>query len=203
MVQGVARERVAEATLPARLRERVERLRVHGWESRFVNLTLAAAPVLLLAATGWDRIALGMACDEDATMAAQRALDEAVIGMLAPAAPRIAAADVAGPGDHGRLDPSQAAFLWSSTATVALGDIGGAAAWPDECVLVRMLPGAGGPLTVVRVIAPGFAPITFGYDREPFGLDRLGQPVRLPDGRRLGARLDLTHAGPWVPHPFT
>ena len=55
---------------------------------------------------------------------------------------------------------------------------------------------------VVRALVPGLIPISFGYDREPLGLPRLAAPVRTHDGRTLGNRVDLTLAGPILPHPF-
>jgi len=49
---------------------------------------------------------------------------------------------------------------------------------------------------------PGLVPFSFGYDREPLGMPRLGEPKRLADGRIVGRMVDMVRAGPYVPHPF-
>jgi hypothetical protein len=58
------------------------------------------------------------------------------------------------------------------------------------------------PYVVVRAMAPGLVPITFGWDSEPLGLPRLAQPRRTGDGRTVGIAVDLTRLGPILPHPF-
>ena len=58
------------------------------------------------------------------------------------------------------------------------------------------------PFRVIRALVPGLVPISFGYDREPLGLPRLARPINTRDGRTIGKHLDLSSAGPILPHPF-
>ena len=59
------------------------------------------------------------------------------------------------------------------------------------------------PVGVVRALVPGLVPLSFGWDREPLGMARLGSPLRTADGRVLGRALDLPRLAPVAPHPFT
>ena len=107
---------------------------------------------------------------------------------------------------------AEAAFLLAGPETVELAEVAGAGGPLLESV--RALDGVGEPLrvdlttprtapfSVVRVIAPGLIPISFGYDSEPLGMSRLARPRRTADGRLVGAEIDLDRSGPLVPHPF-
>jgi hypothetical protein len=67
---------------------------------------------------------------------------------------------------------------------------------------VELSSAATAPFRVVRALVPGLIPLSFGYDREPLGMELLGRPRHTIDGRRLGSELALETAGPLLPHPF-
>jgi len=71
-----------------------------------------------------------------------------------------------------------------------------------EPLTVDLSCAASAPLHVVRALVPGTIPISFGWDREPLGLPLLARTRTTPDGRRIGAELDLDTSGPLMPHPF-
>ena len=101
-------------------------------------------------------------------------------------------------------------FLTASGELIACGDIpaitgsvlGAASALGDAPLLVTLTSPTSAPFHVARVLIPGFVPLSFGWDNEPLGLPRLAAPLVTLMGERVGARLDLAHAGPVAPHPL-
>jgi thiazole/oxazole-forming peptide maturase SagD family component len=217
-VQGVSRERIDAASLPAALRSRLAALEPEGFEARLINVTLETRPVVLCALLRDGGLFAGAACHADATLAAAKALSEALLlattigADLDPSS--VQREEVRGPLDHARLHrqadmAAENRFLVSSTETIGIGEIGalpGSAADVvrpvGELLIVDLGSVATDPFGVVRALVPGLVPISFGYDREPLGMARLAEPKRTLDGRVLGKRLDLGRAGPLVPHPF-
>jgi hypothetical protein len=159
-----------------------------------------------------------MGCGRSMLRAAKRAFDESLMitwagrnGGLEPISdPRL----VRTPTDHLALhhDPEHAAsheFLFEREDEIDPHD----APVPQEplpelvrpvgeVVLVEPTVPHVRPFRVVRALAPGLVPISFGYDREPLGLPRLAQPITTRAGATIGKCLDLSSAGPIVPHPF-
>ena len=218
-VQRLSRELIDPASLPGDLWEGVEALAGLGFETAFVNLTLETHPVILCVVHAPGTMTVGAGCAADPARAARSALDEAAVTRLGiPSRDQPPAReDVLIPADHEALyragdAAAEAAFLLAGPETVELAEVAGAGGPLLESV--RALDGVGEPLrvdlttprtapfSVVRVIAPGLIPISFGYDGEPLGMSRLARPRRTADGRLVGAEIDLDRAGPLVPHPF-
>jgi ribosomal protein S12 methylthiotransferase accessory factor len=213
-LQRLSRERVAASSLPGRIVDRAGELATAGMRVEFVNLTLETDPVILCAITDGRSLALGAACRDDPGQAAEKSLDEATGLFLAPGDSRpLEPRDVWSPHDHLLLyrerHLAEAEFLFGSPDVIGLGDVNGADDMIEvaltqigEPLTVDLSSPATRPFRVVRAVVPGLIPISFGWDREPLGMPLLGKPRTTADGRRLGAALDLTAAGPLMPHPF-
>jgi thiazole/oxazole-forming peptide maturase SagD family component len=213
-VQRLSRERIAGSSLPRAIADRTRQLAADGIHAQLVNLTLETDPVILCTVTDGRSLAVGAACRPHPAHAAQKALDEATGLLLAPGETRrMEPHEAWAPHDHLLLyrerNLSEAEFLYRSPDEIELGDVRGAEA-PIELALARLgepltvdLSGsATRPFCVVRALVPGLVPISFGWDQEPLGMPLLAEPRTTADGRRLGADLDLSTAGPLMPHPF-
>ncbi len=218
-LQRVSRERITSG-IPAAARQQRGTLARHGWETTWVDLSLDSDPVILCGLTHERRgLVLGAACAPDPAAALARATIEAlVLALRFPEddAPPPAPHDVRTPRDHLRLhlDPARRAdhgFLLAGRDEVALGEI--APGRPGDLgerlaeighapLTVDLTTPSTAPFSVVRALAPGLLPLTFGAGNEPGGLRRARRPVAHRDGRAIGRRL----AGPSVesrlPHPF-
>jgi ribosomal protein S12 methylthiotransferase accessory factor len=219
-VQRVSRERIGGPGLPKAAIAARKRLADSGWAVHWVNLSLETFPVVLCCAIHPQLgLTLGAACDADPAAALLRATNEALaisLGFLTPPN-RIDPTDVRGPVDHLRLhrDPARRGdheFLFTSDREVALNEIPqGEAESPlaqleaqgVEPVFVDLSGETTQPFTVIRALAPGLVPLTFGYDREPFGLPRLAQPRFSRAGQQFGALIDLEQFEIILPHPFS
>jgi ribosomal protein S12 methylthiotransferase accessory factor len=218
-VQRLSRERIDERTLPEDTRSLAAAVRGLGFEVHLVNITLDVLPVILCVALSDGWIVPGAAAGRDPTAAATKALTEAaVITSISteaqPQGPPIAAEEVATPAEHMRFHhdaglAEEDAFLFSNDERIALDEIGAsgaaevdAARAVGEPLFVELTTPATQPFSVVRAVVPGMIPITFGFDTEPLGLPRLAEPRVTLDGRHVGRTLDLSNAGPLVPHPF-
>ena len=102
-----------------------------------------------------------------------------------------------------------AAFLTASTDFIDLGEVhaidtpaAAAVRAIGPPVLVELTSPRTAPFHVARALVPGIVPLPFGWDREPLGMERLAEPKRTLDGRRLGKTLDLEGSRPILPHPF-
>jgi len=209
-IQRVSRERIAVASLPDPTRALARRIERRGYAVDLVNLTLDSSPVVLAALHRDDRLLVAAACRDDGAAAASRALDEAALALRASdarRAPALAPQEVREPVDHLllHLQPEyadHARFLVASGDEIAVGDVaaGGDAGW--EVLAADLTSDATQPFSVVRALIPGLIPISFGWDREPLGMPRAAEPKITAGGRRVGAPLDLTDAGPLVPHPL-
>jgi ribosomal protein S12 methylthiotransferase accessory factor len=218
-VQRVSRERVAPETVPADVASwaasPVLAARVVSW----VNLSLETFPVILCAVHGESGLVLGAACHESPAAALRRATVEAItLALLFKPDPteRIDPRAVRAPRDHLLLhrDPSSVAeheFLYSSDVEIPLAEVqhGGGRSLQDrltdigvESLIVDLTSPQCAPFVVVRALAPGLVPLTFGSDCEPLGLPRLARPRRTGDGRTVGTVADLRQLGPIMPHPF-
>ena len=218
-VQRVSRERIAAASLPAAARAIRDALAAGGRAVDLVNLTIETCPVVLVVVHDDASLQATCAAAPTAAAAAERALSEAamLLASLRDAAlpdvrsPR----EVRTPEDHlalhrGAAARAAAAFLTAAPDGIELGDVRAAAGTPLEAVraageplLVDLTTPATAPFHVVRALVPGLVPLSFGWDREPLGMARLGSPLRTADGRVLGRALDLPRLAPVAPHPFT
>jgi ribosomal protein S12 methylthiotransferase accessory factor len=219
-IQRVSRARVAPASVPSDVRELAASLREGGWSTTWVDLTLDTLPVILCAVTHErDGLTLGAACHPDPVQALRHCTTEALVlavRLRTAGDARPAAREVRTPLDHLRYhrDPSRRpehAFLLASTDEVELGDIPGAAGVDAEARLdalgyppltVDLTLPACAPFMVVRALAPGLLPLTFGWGSEPAGLRRARSPLTLRDGRTIGAASAAKGGGGMVPHPF-
>lgn len=215
-VQRVARERVDPSTYTDRIARWARALESGGWSLALVNLTLETKPVILCMMSRGKQVAVGSACREDPVSAAEKALIEACTTQWgrAPAVVSVPMQDVRTPLDHLRFhygsDGAHARdFLASSPDSVPLESIRGVEGTSRRAVdrlgeplVVDISSEAVRPFTVVRAFVPGMVPLAFGYDAEPLGLHRLGEPRTTVDGMRVGGHVDLDALGPILPHPF-
>jgi ribosomal protein S12 methylthiotransferase accessory factor len=215
-IQRVSRERVTG--VPADVAAWSEALARQGWTARWVNLTLELQPAILCCLVNDDGgLVLGAASRPEPADALRKATLEALVLALR-FDPRAHAAvpveQIRTPADHlvFHLDPSQASeheFLFASHDLIELGDITGElpllealAAADIEPLLIDLTIPSSRPFHVVRAAAPGLAPLSFGWDSEPLGLELLARTRSRHDGKALGAALDLGEASAPCPHPF-
>ena len=218
-LQRVSRERVAGGGVSPEAARRRQILADHGWTTTWVNLSLDTYPVILCGLThDLHGLMLGAACNPDPGAALDRATVEALVLALRfhadgrqPPAPT----EVRTPRDHLLLhrDPARWAdhgFLLAGPDEIELGEIPDG----DGDDLEDLLEAAGcpplateltlpssAPFRVVRALAPGLLPLTFGWGTEPTGMNRARCPVTTRDGRRVGREID-PDAECTIPHPF-
>lgn len=218
-LQRVARERIRPAGVSAATAERARVLATYGWTATWVNLTLDSHPVVLCALTHAQRgLTIGAACDPDPSAALDRATVEALCLALRFSAeqPPPRPEDVRGPSDHVRLhrDPARTAdhgFLFSGDDEIDLGEIPNGHGFDLEQRLeelgyppltVDLTTPTCAPFRVVRALAPGLLPMTFGWGTEPTGMLRARTPRTLTDGRRIGNSVIDPPLADRLPHPF-
>jgi thiazole/oxazole-forming peptide maturase SagD family component len=219
-LRRATRERISPRGVPAAATEMARVLRDHGWQATWVNLTLDSHPVILCCLTHDDEgLTVGAACDHDAGAALCRATTEALVLALrfrAPQGPRPEPRAVRSPRDHLLLhrDPARHAdhgFLYASTDELELGDV----PRPESDDLEAQLETLGyspltadlttercAPYAVVRALAPGLVPLTFGWGQEPLGLPRVRDETWTHVGHRVGGPRHTTAVIDRVPHPF-
>jgi thiazole/oxazole-forming peptide maturase SagD family component len=217
-IQRVPPARLAEAALSDEARHRLAALRRRGWEVDLVDLTLDLLPVAMCAMRRPGQLGLGMGCARSTIHATERALEECLMitwmGKDRGVEPINDPTVVRAPSDHLALhhDPEHAAthaFLFECHDEVDPRDL----PTPEEplpelvrpigeTLLVEHAVPQVRPFRVIRALVPGLVPISFGYDREPLGLPRLARPITTRVGRTIGDHLDLSSAGPILPHPF-
>ena len=218
-VQRVSRERIVGHDLPGTALDARLRLQQAGWAVHWVNLSLETFPVVLCCAVHPRLgLTLGAGCDADPAAALVRATIEALVISLGFATPagRIEPRNVRGPVDHVHLhrDPAlgmEHEFLYTSEIEIELDEIAkgdGSALTQLEAhgidpVFVDLSGPATRPFTVVRAIAPGLVPLSFGYDREPLGLPALARPRLSRAGKRFGRIVDFAASPAIIPHPFS
>jgi len=218
-IRRVSRERVSTRSVPPDVARLADELARHGWSTAWVNLSLDTAPVILCCATHpSEGLAIGAASDTTAPAALRRATVEALILALRfrrGDAPLPAPADVRTPRDHLLLhrDPARRdahGFLFAAGEEVELGDIPGSPGDGAERMLEEvghpvvaadLTHAACAPFAVVRALAPGLLPLTFGFEHEPIGMLRARSGIRTRDGRLLGGA-PRSAGGDILPHPF-
>ena len=191
--------------------------REDGLATSLVNLTLESDPVILCALHHESDLRLGAGCHPDPVVAARKALVEADgirFSTFLSEDPPERLEDVERPKHHLliHLNPAQIEadqFLFGSDERIDVRDVKGAegplvetVAQIGEPAFVDLTCAQSRPFNVARALVPNLVPISFGYDREPLGMQRLAQPKRLVDGRTLGTDLELASAAPILPHPF-
>jgi ribosomal protein S12 methylthiotransferase accessory factor len=218
-IQRVSRERVAAAGVSPEAKRRRQILADHGWTTTWVNLSLDTYPVILCGLThDLHGLMLGAACNPDPAAALDRATVEALVLALrfhaddqGPPAPT----DVRTPRDHLLLhrDPSRRAdhgFLLAGPDEIELADIPDghgkdledlieAAGCPPLATELTLPSSA--PFRVVRALAPGMLPLTFGWATEPTGMSRALCAGTTRDGRQVGRKIDPSTECT-IPHPF-
>jgi hypothetical protein len=219
-VQRQSRERIAPASVPADVSRWVASRAAGAWTVTWVNLSLETFPVILCAATGARGVVLGTACCADPVVALRRATIEALaLAVRYPVEPfrPIEPREVRTPRDHLLLhsDPCRRGeheFLYASADEIPLPEVPGGdglrvqdwlRAVGIEPLTVDFSNPVCAPYVVVRAVAVGLVPITFGWDNEPLGLRALAGPRPTRDGRTVGNVLDLGRGGPIMPHPFS
>jgi thiazole/oxazole-forming peptide maturase SagD family component len=219
-LRRTSRERISARGVPAAATEMARVLRGHGWQTTWVNLTLDTAPVILCCLTHDDEgLTVGAACDHDPAAALRRATVEALVLALrfqVLEGPRPEPCAVRSPRDHLLLhrDPSRHpdhGFLYASTDELELGDI----PRPKSGDLEAQLETLGyapltadlstarcAPYAVVRALAPGLVPLTFGWGQEPLGLPRVHNGAQTELGHMADRPPHTTATIDRVPHPF-
>lgn len=216
-IQRISRERIATTSLPDQCQRWISRLKTKGYETDFVNLSLDSHPVILCAVHNSHTLTLGAACHANPVNAVNKALEEAA-SLLWSNHPEPRGAlrkeEVHSTTDHQRLyceSPlvEEATFLYSSSDHINLQDIASgpgsildAVSHINQPIIVDLSGPHSGMLKVMRVLVPGMVPISFGYDLEPLGMERLNSPIETTDGRVQGTHLELLDANPMTPHPF-
>jgi thiazole/oxazole-forming peptide maturase SagD family component len=217
-IQRVSREHVDRASVPSDVGDWAAALTKQGWMPHWINVTMEFQPAILCCLVHPERgLVIGAASRPRAADAVRKATLEALILALRfdPADhPRIAVDQVRVPADHLvlHLDPSQASqndFLYRSSDHIDLAEIGDDTPLADalatagiEPVLTELTIPPVRPFHVVRALAPGLVPLTFGWDNEPLGLSILERPRGVRDGREVGRVIDLGEAPARFPHPF-
>jgi ribosomal protein S12 methylthiotransferase accessory factor len=218
-IQRLSRERVAAAGVSPEAARRRQILADHGWTTTWVNLSLDTYPVILCGLThDLHGLMLGAACHPDPAAALDRATVEALVLALrfhADAEEPPAPTEVRTPRDHLLLhrDPARRAdhgFLLGGIDEIELADIPDghgqdledlleAAGCPPLATELTLPSSA--PFRVVRALAPGLLPITFGWRNEPTGMSRALRAGTTRDGRRVGREIE-PDTECTIPHPF-
>jgi ribosomal protein S12 methylthiotransferase accessory factor len=218
-LRRVGRERVAPGGAPDGARRMAAVLATRSWATTWVNLTLDTLPVILCCLTHPQAgLTVGAACDARPAEALHRATVEALVLALrlhVDGGERRAPHEVRTPRDHLLLhrDPGRRAdheFLYTSPDEIELCEI------PDRRGedLEGLLDGLGfaplvadlslpavRPYRVVRTLAPGLVPLTFGWGTEALGLARLCHGTAAGPGLHTDTS-SRVHATCTVPHPF-
>lgn len=224
-LSGIQRPTIAYSSLPAGVQKRIRALRKVGFKVWVKDYTLDLAPVIFIFVQNEElSYTMCAACSdfdrEEALDHALMEIESAVLIRLTngPLHP-IEVSEIKTPEGHGALYEQKrhfrkANFLVRTRESVAFQDVGQGSAtswqelldrftargWPLITVPLVLSAEAGGNagLHIVRSIVPGIVPISFGYRREPCGMERI-QDV----AARIGG-ITLSYAGmPKFPHPYT
>jgi ribosomal protein S12 methylthiotransferase accessory factor len=219
-LRRISRERVAPHGAPDAARHMAAVLATRGWTTTWVNLTLDTLPVILCCLTHPHAgLTVGAACAAQPAEALRRATVEALVLALrlrADDGERPLPHEVRTPRDHVLLhrDPARRPdheFLYTSPDEIDLSDI------PDREGedLEALLDGLGHaplvadlslpavcPYRVVRALAPGLVPLTFGWRTDALGLPRLRRGAAARPGWHPDAPPRGTEPACTVPHPF-
>lgn len=218
-LRRTSRERVAPRGAPDAARRMANVLATHGWITTWVNLTRDTLPVILCCLTHRQAgLTVGAACDAQPAEALRRATVEALVLALRlriDDGERRDPDEVRTPRDHVILhrDPARRPdheFLYTSPDEIDLSDIPDGEGEDLEALLDGLghtplvadlsLP-AVRPYRVVRALAPGLVPLTFGWGTEALGLARLCQCTTADTKCHTDtpSRVEPTCT---VPHPF-
>lgn len=215
---------VSEDTLPGSIQKRIHELRSVGFRVWVVDHSLDLAPVVFVMAQNPDiHFATCASCSSfDIEHAVSHALMEVEASVLHRLqhgiTDKIKPTEVIWPNDHGKLYGQKqffqrADFLVESSKQISFREIGGFSAltwsellgcfenkgWKHLVVPLELSSDYGGndDLSIVRVIVPGTAQMTFGYRQEPAGMKRLYDiSERFGKGRLSYGQLTK------FPHPF-
>ena len=221
-LSGVTLPTIREKTLPTSIKKRIADLRSVGFEVWIKDHTFDLAPVVMVfvqnESLGYTKCASCSSFDtEDAISHALMEVEASVLSRLQNGRPAtIKPYEVGNPLDHGRLYADRryyrkADFLVLGGMLTDFQKVGMRAARSWSVLLDRLSEGglqlltislgneAGGNdgLHIVRSIVPGLVPMTFGYQQEPLGMERIYTVSEKFGGRKLSyGQL------PKIPHPF-
>lgn len=215
---------VSEGTLPDNIQKRIYELHDVGFKVWVVDHSLDLAPVVFVMAQSTEHTFTTCAScssfDVEHTVShALMEVEASVLHRLQHGVPdKIRPKEVVWPNDHGRLYGQKqyfhrANFLVESQRSVSFQEIGGNVSktwndllgcfknkgWKHLVVPLKLSDdyGGNGDLSIVRMIVPGTAQMTFGYHQEPAGMKRLYE-VAERFGQGSLAYSQLTK----FPHPF-
>lgn len=219
-LRRVSRERVTPHGAPHAARHMAAVLATRGWTTTCLNLTLDTLPVILCCLTHPQAgLTVGAACDAQPAEALRRATVEALVLALrlrVDDGERPLPDQVRTPRDHALLhrDPARRPdheFLYTSPDEIDLSDIPDRKGEDVEALLDGLghaplvadlsLP-AVRPFRVVRALAPGLVPLTFGWRTEALGLPRLRRGAPAGPGWHHDQQPQGAEPGCTVPHPF-
>lgn len=215
---------VAPKTLPEKIRRRVRQLEEIGFRVWIKDHTLDLAPVVFVFAQ--NAVLHYTTCASCANMDIEYGIDHALMEVEASVLGRLQNGPsafrqprkVAMPADHGAIYEQKpffrrADFMAHGGKAIAFRNVGRLAARSWHNLLGRFAAkqwrlftvplslseeyGGNGDLHIIRSIVPGMVPMTFGYQQEPGGMERIYAVVKSFGGRATSYR-DL----PRFPHPF-
>ena len=216
---------VSEKTLPNGIQKRISGLRKSGFEVWVKDYSLDLAPVVFTFAQNEElAFTTCAACsDFDIEIALDHALMEiesSVLYCLANGSIKpVELSKVRFPSDHGRLYEQRrffqkADFLIAGKRVTAFQGVGRRVAqswqelldrfvtkgWPLVTVSLNLAEelGGNGGLHIIRSIVPGMVPISFGYQEEPCGMERIHEVAK-----EMGNVPVSYRNMPKFPHPFT
>lgn len=221
-LRRAGRERIGDRDVPEHAARMRRVLGDGGWSTVWVNISLDTLPVILCCLTHPRHgLRLGAACRASASQALERATVEAVALACAtesgpPGETGLTPGDVRSPSDHLQLhaDPARAGeneFLYASRheielsaiPTLAPDDVPGALADAGCSPLTADLSSPrSAPYAVVRALAPGLVPLTFGFGAEPDAMPRVREGVATRDGHIHGHAPRTGDPNRRLPHPF-
>jgi ribosomal protein S12 methylthiotransferase accessory factor len=205
-----AADRIAPASLPARIRGRMDALEAQGCESFVLCMTKGIGPAILVLIRDLRRgfVCAGSACGPDLASSIERAFIEAesaaVARCVASARPKaLAPRQAASPEDHANLY-ARRAYLRRADVLLGPADASipaSAIEWPatledrlrsstdPRSVYWVELPSTnapcqldGRPIRTVRALVPGCIPLAFGFGALPEGMvtHRIAAAARFP-----------------------
>jgi len=228
-VNRIKREQIKKKSLTEKLIKRINYLEHFGFDVRIVNITYDLTPVVMVIAKNYEMpyFSCAAASSYHPVDAVERALMELEASIYCrfrdgPSKEKITPNSVFHPLDHGRLYEmgmyiNKTRFLFEGVdAPISLKKLEAVNRFNKFSDLYEKMQHNGWsvyfahmnmlesdidhlPYQVVKVIIPGVVPMTFGYGREPFGIERMRS---LPESCGIAKRKPFSKLNRF-PHPFT
>jgi ribosomal protein S12 methylthiotransferase accessory factor len=219
-LRRTSRERVDLRSVPEDVRGMAGVLAARGWDTTWVNLSLDTLPVILCCLTHRrEGLTLGAGCHPEPSAALRRATTEALVLALRfersdadPPEPHAVRTprdhltlhrDPARRADHGFLFDAPEQIDLRAIPTISEDDLDGVL---DDLGSSPLIADLSSPLchpyTVVRALAPGLVPLTFGYHSEAVAMERVQCGVVTSDGHRHGNSPHCGATADRLAHPF-